>query len=265
MSRFETEADRQARYTWDATSGVEVVRRGAGKSIDLESVMSAEANDAVLPVPVLGRDALPRSEAMNVTKYKGYDIWPQYSGGSLKFFWYRPGVKKAQGWAKDEDWAKFYIDLDIKNKRGAKDMRTVPSKLTNACIYCNNDHDPAIQCRNTAGNPANVQAGKVKPVPMPGIVRKKAVKVGDEATSRCRECGQRIPVKSGERGLQFYVEHNRLDGVICPKSGTWAAQYTKDSARAKDVTCRNCGGELAAKGPGTGLCTRCAKDVVQPV
>jgi hypothetical protein len=32
-------------------------------------------------------------------------------------------------------------------------MRTKPSNIINACIWCNHDHDPAIQCRMKPENP----------------------------------------------------------------------------------------------------------------
>lgn len=94
-------------------------------------------------------------------------------------------------------------------------MRTVPSQLTNACPYCNSDHDPGIQCRE---KPESVRF-QLNPVP----TKKSARPVADRTRL-----------------------HRALDAVLDRR------------ARAKDVACRKCGGELTASGPGEGLCTKCA-------
>ena len=47
-----------------------------------------------------------------VVDYNGYKIVPRFHGGRMKFCFYRPSNKKAMGWGKDMDWAKFYVDLD---------------------------------------------------------------------------------------------------------------------------------------------------------
>jgi hypothetical protein len=99
-------------------------------------------------------------------EYKGWSYdYPTYDGDLVAI--YDPSGKRVDSAASVKQ-ARQYIDKQV-SKKSAKatdrrtvlhraldrvlDMRTQPSNIKNACPYCNANHDPSIQCRNT------VQAG----------------------------------------------------------------------------------------------------------
>jgi hypothetical protein len=140
--------------------------------------------------------------------------------------------------------AKQAIDKHLGN---AKDMRTRPSeRISNPCPYCDNDHDPSIQCRNVQGPQGLLNPRPKKPTkdaiqhiavePITGSLRTR-VKYGENTAERA---GFASPKKAQRWGESTMAKLEKQANAA-PKFRSWKIAPQSNTA----APCPKCGQQMA--------------------